>query len=69
MYAALLYLCGIVAGWYLHTMHMKRKSIGVIKMNEDDSDGPYLIVNMYDPIDIALTGKRYVTMEVDLSQR
>lgn len=69
MQFALVYICGLIMGCCIHSIWTKRKSVGVIKKSVNDEDGEYLFINFYEPLENSLHGKRFVTMEVDLSQK
>lgn len=63
-----LFLVGFILGAVLSVIILRKKSVGSLKMVYDDSDGPYLFLELTkDPNSIK--DKSYVALKVDISQK
>ena len=54
---------GVFAGYILRKVLSKPKSIGAIRIDRSDEDGPYLFLELYQPIH-TFEHKKHVCVEI-----
>lgn len=61
--ALVIFIVGICIGKAL----MKIKSVGILRVNNSDSEGTYLFLELNSPDMTLITNRKYVTMKVESS--
>lgn len=61
-----LLIIGVLIGFFGRGLVIKRASIGVLRLDRSDPDGPHLFLEMKEDSMQRIQSSKYVTMEVNL---
>lgn len=65
MYLLLMFIGGVIVGSVITLLVFRPKTIGALRVDHSDPDGPYLFLELTDGID-KVKSKKYVTLQVKI---